>query len=616
MNKRNGMNNKRNRIIIPAALLFICLCFAPGLLLAETPIMKLSELKVGMEGEGRTIFKGTGIETFRFRILGVVDKFSPGKDLIIVELLDSKVLDEAGIIAGMSGSPVYIGGKLVGAVSYGFPFSKRPIGGVTPIEDIIRTDDHNRPQFSVDIGNIKVEFTKENVLRVRDHLLEALSRKSGFAAGQGMEPIRLIGAARGIDPTALALLAPVFAPAASLQTNNPLDPKKIAESIDKNQFTIAPADAAVVSLIRGDFDYSASGTVTHVDGNKVYLFGHPFFNLGTVDFPLHKADVIAVVPSYQNSFKMTATRHQIGSVIQDRFSAIQAELGRAPLMIPMKVFLENQNRSFNLELADHPLLTPALSGIAMSNIFISEYKAFGFQSLQVKGKIFIENQRNIIIDDMFSGSAAGDELSLLLLAVNYFVMNNKDQPVKIQKIDFTINGSERSRNTAIENVILNKQVFSPGELITVSIFLKNEKGNEPVEKMQIKAPNLKPGAEFFLMVADKESITAFDAKNVKSDYFPNTLTTLIRAINNLRKNNRIYLKLMTADSGFFIKGHEYSNLPSSMSAIFDYHIMEDESSSIRFSTITEYQYEVPAVVTGQKFFKLKIKERSDTDVKQ
>jgi hypothetical protein len=590
-------------------------------------IMKLSEIKPGMEGEGRTIFKGTKIETFKFKILGVIEKFVPDKNLIIAEL-ESPVLAESGIIAGMSGSPAYIDGKLIGAVAYGFSFSKRPIGGITPIEDIIKIDEHNKPTYTIDISNVKVRFDKENLTHISDLLQKELVRWVNYVPHGMLSPIKLIGVHKGMDPAVLSPLSPVFGAggfsfAASGRAdsfgagNQGNQGKQVTGKdlkVNRQLLDISPADAAAVPLIRGDFEYSASGTVTHVKGNKVYLFGHPFFNLGTVDFPLHKAEVISVVPSYQTSFKLAATRGMIGTVIQDRFSAIQAELGKKPYMIPMSVTLENRNRSFNLELVNHPLLTPVLSSISMANIFIGEYKQFGYQSLQVKGKIFIENEKNVIIDDLFSGAFASDELGSLLLAVNFFLLNNKDKNIKIQKITFDVNGSERTRNTTIENVILNKNAFYPGELIDISIHLKNDRGNTTVEKAQIKAPNLKAGTEFHLLVADKTEMIRFDTKNIKTTYFPIKLSHLIRAINNLRKNNRIYLKMVTLTRGIFIKGHEYSNLPDSLQNVLGYNTVSGDQSQMKFSTITEYQLPVPAVVSGSKLFKLKIKERSNSDV--
>lgn len=594
-------------------------------------IMKLSEIKQGMEGEGRTIFKGTKIETFKFKVLGIIEKFAPDKNLIIVELLDSPILNEAGIIQGMSGSPVYIDGKMIGAVAYGFGFSKKPIGGVTPIEDIIKTGDYNNPIVSVDIdvSNINVKFDKESNRKIAELLRTELIRRVNYTPHGALTPIKLIGINRGMDPSVVSsFFNPIFSPAsAGLSTGwgqsksgakkgNKNVKKNVKKNVtvDRKKFEVSPADACAVPLIRGDFEYSASGTVTYVKGKDVYLFGHPFFNLGTVEFPLHKADIITVVPSFQSSFKLAATRHQVGTVMQDRFSAIQAELGRQPYMIPMKVFLENRSRSFNLEMISQPLLTPVLGNIALTNIFSTEYKQFGFQSLQVNGKIFIENEKNIVIDDLFSGPNASNEVGNLVLAITYFLMNNRDKHIKIQKMDFNISGTERIRNTSIENVIIDKRSYYPGELVNISIHLKNERGSSSVETLQIKAPNLKAGSEFHLMVAGKNEIVRFESKNVKSNYFPVKLNDLIRAINNLRKNNRVYIKLITPAEGIFIKGHEYSNLPAGMQNVFSFNTVSDSQTKMRFSTITEYQYPVPAVVTGTKLFKLKIKARSNSNV--
>ena len=581
----------------------------------ENPdIMKLSEIKPGMIGEGKSIFKGTEIETFKFKVLGVLEKFVPDKNLIIVELESPQIVVEAGIIAGMSGSPAYINGKLIGSVSYGFPFAKKPIGGITPIEDIIKTDEYNTPTISIDISNIKIQFDKENIQFINDFLKQELVRRVNFSPEASLTPIPLLGISKGMDPAVLSPLAPLFSPAGSFKDfkEEKFDARNM--KIDRKKFGIAAADAASIPLIRGDFEFSGSGTVAYVNGNKVYLFGHPFFNLGTVDFPLHKAEVIAVVPSYQSSFKITATRNPIGAVYQDRFSGIQACLDEAPYMIPLKVFLENRNRTFNVEIANHPLLTPILGSVALDNIISSEYKQFGFASLKVKGTIFIENEKNVVIDDLFTGVNASQEFGNLLLAINFFLVNNKDRTIKIQKMDFEIEGSERVSSTAIENVILNKQAFYPGELIDIRILLKNERGNELEEQLQIAAPNLKSGSEFYLLVAGKNEIMEFETKNIKTNYFPTNLNTLIRAINNLRKNNRIYLKLMTPGEGIFVKGNEYANLPVSLHNVFSFNSTSEDQSDMKFSTITDYQYPVPAVVTGTKLFKLKIKARSDTDV--
>ncbi|MCI0471592.1 MAG: hypothetical protein L0Y73_08045, partial [Candidatus Aminicenantes bacterium] len=542
---------------------------------------------------------------FNFKVLGVLENsLAPHKDIIFIEIF-SPALEETGIIAGMSGSPMYIDGKIIGAVAFGFDFAKKPIAGVTPIEDIIATVEHNKPSYEVDITGIKIEFEKENYHKILNFIQSEISRWASFPGAAEMSPLELLPATRGLNTTALSYFKPILGQAANFKMSKEVK----SDDLPQDLFTISPADAVSIPLVRGDFEFSALGTVTYVEGKNVYLFGHPFFNLGTVDFPLHKADIITVFPSFQNSFKIGATKNMIGAVVQDRFSAVQGELGKAPYMIPMNVFLKNRNRKFAIEMVDHPLLTPALCFVSLNSMFSSEFQDFGFQTLNVNGKIFIEGEQNIIIDDLFSGTDSINDFGGLIMAVNFFVMNNKEKKVKIQKIDFDISGHEDIRKMSIDNVIVAKNSYKAGELIDLNIHLKNERGSSQVESVAFKAPNLSPGTIFYLMVADKEEMNKFEMKNIQNPYFPDTLNPLIRAINNLRKNNRIYIKIMTQTQGLYLKGYEYSDFPASLQNVFVYNSTSKDQSMIKFSTINEYQVEVPAVATGNKLFKLKIKER-------
>jgi hypothetical protein len=585
-------------ILLIAWLSFSCL-------LAATEIMGLSEIKPGMEGEGKTIFKGSQIETFKFKVLGILDKFVSDKNLIIAELYAPE-LNDGGVIAGMSGSPVYINGRLIGSVSYGLSdFSKKPIAGITPIEDILKVSAYSAPVANVEISDIKIDFSKENVKHVAEALQRELVSRMNFSPDRSLAPIKLFASSSGFRPEAVSFLQGIFVPLQSGGIGQGTDMNKLGADI----FTVRPADAVAIPLIRGDASYAATGTVTHVDGKKVYVFGHPFFNLGTVDFPLHRAEVISVVPSYQSSFKLAVTRNMVGAVEQDRFSGVQAELGKTPYMIPLKIFLKNRNRSFKLEMVSHPLLTPALTYISLVNALLAEYQEFGFQSISVNGKIFIENEENIVLNDLFSGTAAFDEFSTLVMAINYFLLTNKEKAIKIQKMDFEITGRETVKKADLENVLIDKNSYLAEELMNVEMVLKNEKGSSFSEKITLKSPNLKPGSVFYLLVADAAEVTDFDAKAIKTTYFPSKLSALIRAINNIRKNNRIYLKIFVPAQGVFIKGFEYSYLPSSMSNVLLYNSLARDQASMTLSTVAEYQYEVPAVVSGKKIFKLLIKER-------
>ena len=625
-------------------LTIILILFSLTTHLHAMEIMKLSEIKTGMEGEGKTIFKGTKIETFTFKVLGIIENFAPTKNLIIVEL-NAPQLNSGGIVSGMSGSPAYIDGKLIGAVAYGFAFTRTPIGGITPIEDILQTIDYNTPTFSIDMSTISIEFDKKNVTRIAKRIQEELEKRLSFAPSGAFTPIHLMGTTRGIKPSSLSYM-PALQPLLSLSggtavsavstldaasgepTGHPApsgqETKETAiptiysdKNLGNDILKMSPADAVAIPLLTGDFEISASGTVTHVDGDNIYMFGHPFFNIGTCDLPMHKAEVISVVPSYQESFRLVATKQMVGHIVQDRFSAVQGELGKIPYMIPIKVFLKNRNKQFNMQVANHPLLTPNLAAFTLYNIFSSQYQQVGFQSIKVDGKIFIEGEKNIVIDDMFSGTDSYLDFSNLLMVITYFLMNNNEKTIKIQKMDFEIRGSETLRRANLESVLMEKNSFLPGEIMNVTVNLRNERGNAFSETVGLQAPNMKAGSEFYVLVADNEEMGDFDSKNIRTSFFPIKLSFLIRAINNLRKNNRLYFRLLTPEEGLFVKGHEYPNLPASLQRVFDYNsaplhgITPTDQSAIKYSTIREYQLEFPNVVRGRQLFKLKIKERSN-----
>ncbi|MEN8221815.1 MAG: SpoIVB peptidase S55 domain-containing protein [Acidobacteriota bacterium] len=582
--------------------IFITLLLMLSFTLSSAEILEYNKLKKGMEGVGKTIFRGTNIETFKFKILGFLKNFSPGKNLIIAELF-SPELEGIGVIAGMSGSPVFVNGKIIGSVSYGFNFSKKPIAGITPIEDIIKVKDYDTPEYSIDISDIKVQFDKENVKNIKKRLKVEMSRRINPASGGDFLPIGLLSTSRGITGEADSFLRPLFTPTNNLK----LDSSKQEQLPGDN--SIQGAEAVSIPLVRGDFEYSSSGTVTYTEGKKVYLFGHPFFNLGRVEFPMHKAEVVSVVPSYQESFKLSSTGKMIGTITQDRFSSVMGETGKKPYMIPLQVFFSNRNRKFNIEMVSHPLLTPAMAQVSIANIFLTEIQQYGFNSIKVDGKIFIENEKNIIIKDLFSGGNSYNEFADLLLAINFFIMNNKEKQIKIQKMDFNVTVSESIKRGEIVNALINKNVFRPGELMDIKILIKNERGDMSVESIRLKAPVLKNNSEFTLLIADKKEIGRFESKNIKSSFFPSTLNSLIRAINNLRKNNRIYIKMTAPRKGMFFKGYEFSNLPSGMRNLYNYNSPIKNQTEIKYSSLEDYQMEVPVIITGKKIFKLKIRER-------
>lgn len=597
------MRSEKTGRLCAGVLLLMAVLIAP---LYPAEIMKFSELEKGMTGVGRTIFKGSQIEEFDFEIMGFLRNFLPGKNLIIVRLR-SEILEGGGLLAGMSGSPLYVDGRLIGAAAYGLTgFPREPIAGVTPIEDILETAEYDDIKVNIDLSELKFRFDQENAVNINRLVQQILVSRSDISSlSKEIVPIKLLAHTRGLHPQSLFTLTSLFAPVQSLPVTGDPQPQPDLGTL----FKLSAADAVSVPLIRGDLEYSASGTVTYVDGEKLYMFGHPFFNLGTVDLPIHKAEVISLLHSYSQSSKMVETTHPVGSVLQDRMSAVYGKLGKTPDMIPLTIVLKNQDKKLEMEMVNHPLLTPSVTGIALSSTFSSLFKDIGFQSIDVRGRIYLRDQPDVILDNLYSGLDSINEFSSMMLAINFFLMNNNDRHVDIQKMNFELETSEIIRTADIKKVLINKHLFTENEPINLKVFYRKANGPQMKEEISFRTPNIGSGKTFYLLIGGREAISDFDSKNIKVSYFPDKLKYLIRAINNLRKNNRIYFKVFIPRQGIYIDGHEYSGMPDTEQRLFQNHNIDFRKNVVRYSTITEYQLPVPFVMKGRQIIMLKTKER-------
>jgi hypothetical protein len=427
-------------------------------------IFPLNEIKPGMKGKGRTVFIEDRIEEFDVEILGILHNFQPRKNLILAKLSNS-ILENTGVMEGMSGSPVYIEGKLAGAVAYSFPFAKEPIAGITPIEEMLAISETAPPKSSFTPQTpIQKHLTLDDLIEINKEIIQA--KTSSFSEGQILSPISIPLVFNGFSSHA-------FDKAKTFFSKLGFSPVRIG-SVGQQSPGITVPDTGLqagepvgVQLIGGDVNLSAVGTVTHVDGRKILAFGHPWFNLGTVDYAMTKANVLAVIPSLENSFKIATTDKIIGSFSQDRVSGMFGELGKMPQFIPINIKLLNskgEEREFSVEIADDKFLSPALINVAVLGILSVEERAYGDLSLEFAGDVYLTNGMNIHLEDLFSGSynASVTDLSSLVAAVVYFLTNNEFQDLTIHRIDLDIRASEKVRFSNMEQVWLDKYDALPG----------------------------------------------------------------------------------------------------------------------------------------------------------
>jgi hypothetical protein len=575
-------------------------------------IMPLSQVKAGMTGVGRTVFRGTKIEEFGVEVLGILPNASPRTNIILTRL-KGQGLETSGVILGMSGSPVYIEGKLIGAVAYSFPFSKEPIAGLTPIEEMLDIPAAPvRPSApSASAGAVRI-LNLEDFIRLNGSLLGAPAGPVDFE-GRTLAPLGIPLVARGFSPAALDRTRPFL----SRMGFYPVSAAQAPQTREKLVFPEAmlrEGDPVAIPLVSGDLDLSAVGTVTRVDGNKVYAFGHPLYNLGAVDYAMAKAQVLTVIPSLQSSFKLAAPGVVVGRISQDRSSGAFGEIGRMPEFIPVSVRVQGsalENREYKLNVIDDAILGPFFLAQALVALFGSVERSIGNLTLSLDGDLILKAGQSVHLDDMFSGNLDRPvaDLSSLVLSVAYFLLNNEFEAVDIQRLDLNIKAVDEPRVCSLEQALLDNYEPSPNEVMALKLVVRTFRGETLSQDLPLPVPTLPPGSEFELVVGDAATMVQLETGLYHNPSItPRNLAQLLRLLNNLRKNNRIYLKLLAARPGLFLRGEEMPSLPATMRSLFGSPRAATSATELSQSTLTDYQIPVDYVFKGSAVIPVKIKK--------
>ena len=365
----------------------------------DTQLFPVADLKPGLKGVGRTIFQGDQIEEFQVEILGVLrNVLGPKRDLILARLSGGP-LEKTGVIAGMSGSPVYIDGKLVGAVAVSFPFSKEPLAGITPIQEMLQvvpeekgpapTEAELPPDFRLantasgprDSARLipKEDFGPENSRR---YLPE---HEAGFSLSSLQLPLRF----GGFSNEALEPYLPLF----RQMGFEPMMGGALSggESSTPVKTDLDPGSMISLLLVRGDFNINVDCTVTYRQANNLYACGHRFLAAGPIQIPFAPSHVLVTVPSLASSFKLDAPGEVVGTIRQDRFDAIYGVVGeKNPPMIPVKVRIQstlNIQQDYQFEVIQEPYLSPLLVNLAFVSSLGNTERAIGASTFEVEGKI-------------------------------------------------------------------------------------------------------------------------------------------------------------------------------------------------------------------------------------
>lgn len=588
--------------------------FSYSSLNGQSSFFPINQIKEGMKGTGKTAFKGKKVEEFGVEILGILENdpsVGPKRNIILAKLTGGN-LEKTGVIQGMSGSPIYLQGKLAGAVAYSFPFSTEAIAGITPIKEMmeIKNSKETPSTYSPPIP-IKKHLSLEELSEMHEKF--NILNTNVFYKGKSLEPMKIPLMFSGFSKKAFEKSKHFF----SNIGFNPMQVGSGKQAESKTSFSdinLKEGDPVGVQMISGDLSLAATGTTTFVDGQNVLAFGHPMYNLGPVSYAMTQADVITVVPSLNTSMKLTSTGAVIGSFSQDRSSGVYGELGKTPDLIPVNIELFDsgkKSKDIHLEVVENKILTASLLNVAVLSIMSAEERSIGDLTVELKGDVFLENGMSIHMEDLFSGNfdTSINNASNLVAAITYFLTNNEFKELGIHRIDLRLNSSEEIKISYLEKVWLDKYDVSPGERIQIRIYSRNFRGDSVLEEGGIIAPNLPSGSKFYLFVGDTASMGQLERSLYQTTTFmPRSLYQLIRILSNQRKNNRIYLKILADKPGLFLKGEELPNLPPSMKSMFSSpRVATSVPTEISKSTLSNFQIPVPFVFQGAALIPIKIK---------
>ncbi len=615
-------------------LFLALLVFSPCLPLRAQKDMQffpLADVRPGLKGVGRTVFQGNKIQEFQVELLGVLKNvLAPKRDAILARL-SGPAIDKAGVAEGMSGSPVYVDGKLLGAVSAAFPFSKEPYTLITPIQDMLQvtpeSESENHAKLTSSIPWYSAAAPSLNGI-VRRWIPEDVSTPELWAkmlqpwAGQestGLGHFRLPLRFNGFDRSVISEYTPLlrnlgFEPMGGgvLSAGSSPGFPPTQESDSGSDANIVPGSMISLMLMQGDLNLNIDCTVTYRQGNRLYACGHQVFTLGPAQVPFAEARVLAIIPSLTASFKVDAPGPVVGSIRQDRFSAIYGVLGDKSPTIPVRIQLHSslgKETDYRFAVAQQPLLSPLLVNMAIVSTLSSTERMVGPSTIQLNGEILLSDGEAVKVDDVVSSefSSAGSAGAAVAVPLSY-LLSSQFPDLQIRGINLDIVSQNENRAATLEQVWSSRSEVRPGDHIEVTAVERTPSGQTLTQKIPIEIPNSVDDKTLSLVVGSGTAINMLQMQFLRPGNPPRDLHQLVRELNRTRRDNRLYALLMVPQRSFVMEGTEYPSPPPSLLQTF----MADPavSSKITYrgtSVVGDYETKpLPYSIQGEQTLYLRV----------
>lgn len=587
-----------------------------------TAFLPVDAIRPGMEGTARTVFEGNSLEEFGVQILGVLrNGIGPQQDLILARLRGPKV-EFTGVVAGMSGSPVYVGGKLIGALSYRIgSFAKEPIAGITPIADMVKLAgagalaglESGGP--GPDLLGRFLDRTGEGAgSPLRAFVASAPGAPSGSeravaGGGYGLQPIDTPLVCSGCEAGVLQYYAPIF-------EAHGLEPTAGGGSAptDATPLPLTPGSPIGGALVTGDLSLAGIGTLTHVEGVRVFAFGHPLLGMGPLELPMTQAQVLATFPSSEASFKIANATRPVGTILQDRLTAIVGEVGRIPPTLPVSVRVTSRGveRRFHYEILRHRAWSPVMIALTTANSLVRTTDFDASSTLALRCRIDIEGFSQVEMEDLYSGTNPAQPVHLALAndvgGLFGLLYNNPFEEPRLRGTDVEVEVLAPSRVATISSLRASRAEVRPGETFTVTAVLSPYRGEDRQVTWEVAVPEDTPPGETTLTVGSGPAIDGLDRRVIERQVAQAAdLGDLVRLVSRQRKSRTLYLRVTRRSPSAIVRSEILPDLPLSVFSVFNSPRLSADTTLMIEAPILEVPKDLDLVVVGGRRISVKVK---------
>ena len=530
---------------------------------AETPtpslaaageLFPLDSVRAGLTGYGLSVFQGAIPERFEVEVLGVWRNTQPSTSFILARL-KGRGLESSGVIAGMSGSPVYVDGRLLGAVSFSWLFANEAVAGITPIEQM--------RHLSVGESSTSSSSTGHRFREPRDLISGSLTWEEILEPLGSLEGTGLDSAISGVQWSTVGFGS---ATRESLKVAlDSLSPAGQAAAAGDSELVAGSSVSGV--LVDGDLRLAATGTVTERRGNEILAFGHPFLGVGPLSLPMATSEVVTVISSQMNSFKIANLGAVVGAFEMDRAAGIRGRVGAEAPMIPVSVRIAGLvDRQFALRVADLPLLTPTLVAISTLGSLEAASQTNGSQGLDLEARFDMAEWGELEIRQSFDGELASQEAAFYLFAFTDFFLNNRFARVNLDSVDIELEQHAEPRTARLVGAHVSQTLVRPGDRIELVVDLQAYRGDTFRATLALDVPTGLPEGRYSLLVGDGVSVDIARLEVEKTA--PQTFPQALRFLRSFHSSRELVALGVFRGEGLSVGGEVLPQLPASVRSLW------------------------------------------------